>query len=213
MDKPNVPIKNEPKKEDTEVTHIGNTVSGMVPAASLASMVKDIVAEVLKAAIPATAIGINQANQMATQQAREALAREIMRKTKRCAICGQPETACGGPWQKDAKGDDIVKLKPDGTMDYNYTLNHTKEYVGPKDDNLFRWFQGVFVNGVRYLSDYYNHKIWIPRKSDILTQTNMWEQNEKDLLQKRQAWGQGAGSIGPQGQVMNRGSSQYVGWR
>lgn len=208
--KPN--IKNEPGK-DTEVTHIGNTTSGMVSSAAFATMMKDVVAEVLKAIVPATIVGTKQAELEAQRQSREALARDIMRRTKRCAICGQPETGCGGAWKKDAKGEDIIKLKPDGSFDYDFELNHVKEYVGPKDENLFRWFQGLILNGVRYLSDYPGHKIWIPKKSDILTQVNMWEQNEKDLLQKRSAWGQGAGSIGPQGQVLNKGSSQFIGWR
>jgi hypothetical protein len=207
-----IKIKNEPNKQDSEVKHIGNTVGGTVDAASLSRIVAEAVAEALKAAIPAAAIGIQQAQFTAAEKVREAQVREVMRKTKRCPLCGLAETACGGAWAKDKEGKDIIEYDAAGLPKYNWALNHTKEYVGPKDDNLFRWFQGVIVNGVRFLSDYPGHKILIPIKSDIMTQVSMWEQNEKDLLQKRTAHGMGMGNAGPGG-VQRAQNQNFLGWR
>lgn len=191
-----IKIKNEPN-EPVNAT------------AEFQKALKEAVAEALKVAIPAAAVGITQAQNSSAKEQREMMVREAMRKTKRCPICNQPESACGGAWPKDEKGNAIETRKADGTEDYSYNLNHELAYVGPKDDNLFKWFQGLIVNGHRYLSDYPGHKIWIPKKSDILTQVNAWEQNEKDLMQKRTAEGQGM-SVGPGGV---KRSNQYVGWR
>lgn len=198
-----VKVKNEPEAKAP------NSVS----AADLSSIVAQAVAEALKVAIPAAAIGINQANQEASSRNKEAVVRELMRKTKRCAICGLPETACGGPWKRDKDGKDVVVSKADGSPDYAYEENHIKAYCGPQDPNLFKWFQGLKVNGIRFLPDYYNHHQWIPKNSDILTQVNAWEVDQHDQMQRRTAEGYGAGALGPQGQILNRGDQRAIGWR
>lgn len=204
-----LPIKNEPStlKTEEQVRHLGNTV----PTSDMSRLIAEAVAEALKVAIPAGIVGIEQARSGADNKAREAVVREMMRRTKRCPICGQPETACGGAFKKDKDGNDIVEHNEDGSLKYNYQLNHTQEYVGPKDENLFKWFQGIRVNGVRYLSDHWGHRVWIPRKSDILTSISAWEQNEKELSQKRSAEGMGMGSVGPGG-VVKQGQGA-IGWR
>lgn len=210
-----VNIKNEPLKDtkvenkDSKVT-IVPTTTGTVDSAALARIVADAVAEALKVSIPAAAVGINQANMQAQNTAREAQIRELMRKTKRCAVCGQPETACGGPFKKDALGLDVVEKNEDGSVKYNHELNHEKAYVGPKDANLMKWNPGIRVNGILYKSDNYGQTLWIPKKSDILTQIAAWEQNEKELMQKRTAHGQGMTMMPGGG---SGGVQPAIGWR
>jgi hypothetical protein len=215
-------VKNEPNNmkdprptpptDSMAVKHLGNTVDkvSLTPDA-VSKMIADAVAEALKVAIPAAAVGIATAQGQAAEKSRETIIRETMRRTKRCPVCALPETACGGAFEKDKDGKDIIELNADGSQKQKPELNHIKAYVGPSDANLFRWFQGFTISGVRFLSDFPGHKIWIPKKSDILTNVNYWEQDQKDLLQKRTAEGMGAGSIGPGG--AQPGSQKFIGWR
>lgn len=224
--KPRLVVKNEPKakgnnnqmatddviKESKEakaaVQMMPNTV-GTIDPASMASIVASAVAEALKVGIPAAAVGINQAQYQAAEKVREGQIREIMRRTKRCAVCGQQETACGGPWKKDSSGNDIVARGADGSLEYDWALNHDKAYVGPQDANLTKWNPGIRINGVLYKSDHFGQTVLIPKKSDILTQIAHWEQNEKELMQKRTAEGQGM-VLGPGGSSRPQ---QAIGWR
>lgn len=196
-----VEVKNEPPKAPNSIS-----------AQDMSTIIAQAVAEALKAAIPAAAIGINAANAQAQEKNKEALIREIMRKSVRCPICGLPQTACGGPFKRDASGMDIVKKNEDGSPIYDYELNHVRAYCGPKDPNLFKWFQGMRINGIRFLPDHYGHQQWIPKKSDILTQVSAWEADQHDQMQGRKGEGMGAGSVGPNG-VMSRGSQAALGWR
>lgn len=199
---PKLVVKNEPPKQPN-----------MVSASEMSTIIAQAVADALKVAIPAAAIGINAANAQANDKNKAAMIREVMRRTKRCPICGLSETACGGAWSKDAEGKDIEKRHADGSPDYNYELNHIRAYAGPTDPNLFKWFQGMKVNGVRFLPDYFGHRQWIPKQSDILTQVNAWEADQHDQMQRRTAEGMGAGAIGPNGGIMHRGNQNAVGWR
>lgn len=198
------------KKPEIKVTALPNNVgTPSIDPASMATIVAAAVAEALKVGIPAAAVGINQAQQQAAEKTREAQIRELMRRTKRCAVCGQPETACGGPWKKDAQGADIYSYNEDGTLKYDWEVNHEKAYVGPKDANLMKWNPGIRVNGVLYKSDLFGQTLLIPKKSDILTSIAHWEQNEHELMQKRTAEGQGM-VLGPGGSSR---PSQSLGWR
>ncbi len=201
------------KKEDTTVTTLKNvTESGTVTNAQMSKIIGDAVAEALKIAIPAAAVGINQANMAATNEGRAKLVKEAMKRTQRCHICGLPVSACGGAFARDAQGNEKIERDANGIVKLEPSVNHIKYYCGPKDDSLFRWFQGVMIGGVRFLSDYVGHQIWIPIKSDIPTLINNWERNEKELSHKRQAEGNGAGAVLPGGQVV-RGSQNAIGWR
>lgn len=180
--------------------------------AQISKMISDAVAEALKVAIPAAAVGINQANLAAQEMSREKLTRDVKRKTQRCPICLQPVSACGGAFAKDKDGKDIIEKNADGTIKYEPSLNHVKAFVNYRDESLRRHFDAIWVNGIPYKS-FHGEAIWIPKKSDILTQVNMAENNEKELLQKRSAEGTGAGSIGAQGQLIHRGNPNAIGWR
>lgn len=78
---------------------------------------------------------------------------------QRCDKCGQNVKAC----------------KDDG---------HVQMVVYPtKYPEFGDWFMGVFINGVRYLSNNAAHAVTVPRvaKSDILGMIRTWETNEREL--------------------------------
>jgi hypothetical protein len=197
--------KNEPKKADPQEQ---STLSN----AQIAKMMSDAVAEALKHAIPAAAVGINAANLQAQQNDNAKRAEAIRKRLQRCAVCLLPETACGGPWEKNADGSDKKENNTDGSPKYCPSANHLKVYVGPKDDNLRRHFDAVWVNGVPFKSFRPGELVWIPKKSDILTTISNWEKNERELSQRRVAEGSGAGSVGPGG-VQHKGNPAAIGWR
>lgn len=178
----------------------------------MARMVATAVAEALKQAIPAAAVGVQQAQLEAQRLNQEAIVRKAQARLKRCAICGLPETACGGPFERDPKtGEQKIVVSADGAVQYEPSVNHIKYICAPRDESLFRWFQGVIIGGVRFLSDHPGHTIWIPKKSDIPTIINNWERNEKELSQRREAHGSGAGSVGRGGSMP--GHTNAIGWR
>lgn len=193
------------KKDAPDDTRVQMTNSEM------AKMISNAVAEALKVAIPAAAVGISNAQTLAANTTQEKRIREAMKKVQRCPICLLPVSACGGAFKADSDGNPIIKLDDNGGQIYEPSVNHIKYFCGPKEDSLFKWFQGVIINGVRFLADYQGHVQWIPKKSDIPTIISNWEKNEKELSQKRQAEGNGStnrsigGSMG--------GNGQAIGWR
>lgn len=176
----------------------------------LSAMLKEILAQV----IPAAGVGISQAQ---TEANKKALAEQIRLKQARlmrCAICRQPISACGGPYELDKEGNPTGEKDAHGNVKVNPRINHIAAYVGPRNHRLFKWFQGIIVGGVRYLSDRPGHTIWIPKKSDVLTLINTWENDQEDLLQGRKAEGHGPmGFVGPGQSVNKMDSQQYLGWR
>lgn len=198
-----VPTKVEPKKEEQPQSSLNN--------AQVAKMIADAVAEALKHAIPATAVAINQANMAANNTAQAKLVAAVQKKLKRCPICLLAESACGGPFALDKEGNAIIEKYEDGSVKYDPGVNHMRYYVGPKDDNLRRHFDAVWVNGVPFKSFNPGQLVWIPKKSDIPTIVSHWEKNEKELSQKRVAEGNGAGAVGPGG--VHPGYQGALGWR
>jgi uncharacterized protein YraI len=75
----------------------------------------------------------------------------------RCNQCGQDQKACK-------------------------TNGHTEMVVYPtRYPEFAEWFMGVYINGVRYLSDRPGHKITVPTDSvsGIKTHIQVWEDNER----------------------------------
>lgn len=79
----------------------------------------------------------------------------------RCPDCGQHETACKG--------------------------KHRQAVVWPNDRHYEKFFQGVRINGVTYISNGANHRITVPAESDVEYMAHMWTENEKEIAQGRVA--------------------------
>lgn len=65
---------------------------------------------------------------------------------------------------------------------------HRQVAVYPVNPNHGRWFQGVIINGVTYLSNSAQHKIPIPEDANVEYLVAEWERNEDQLLTGRQSF-------------------------
>lgn len=68
-----------------------------------------------------------------------------------------------------------------------------------------KWFQGIFINGVRYLSNSAIHKIHVPADADVEKMIQIWEENEDELQTGRQV-DHNSGSV-------DKPTPATVGWR
>lgn len=62
---------------------------------------------------------------------------------------------------------------------------HVEMVVYPVSAKHGKWFPGVIVNGVRYLSDHGGHRIKVPKENNIAAAVVQWEQNEEEMLNGR----------------------------
>ncbi len=99
---------------------------------------------------------------------------------QRCPACGQQVRAC-----KYVAGD-------------AYEKDHELAVVYPKNPKKAAWFQGVRLNNKLYRSAGPNHKIWIPKRSNVLGMVDRWESEEGHLQTPRSAE-HFSGSIGSYG--------------
>lgn len=60
---------------------------------------------------------------------------------------------------------------------------HRLMVVYPKKNG--RYFQGVIINGVRYLSNNKNHKICVPANADISNFISNWEDSEEAMKESK----------------------------
>lgn len=63
---------------------------------------------------------------------------------------------------------------------------HIRVAVFPKNRRHAKWFQGLFINGVRYLSNDASHLLDVPADIDLSIIAN-WEDNEEVLKEGREA--------------------------
>lgn len=94
----------------------------------------------------------------------------------RCNVCGQDQRACA---QRDPKTGQYVL---DATK--HYIPEHVSMVVFPNRYPEFsKWFMGVTINGVRYLSNNGSHQVTVPAAcvSGILSHIQVWEDNEREL--------------------------------
>lgn len=72
---------------------------------------------------------------------------------------------------------------------------HEMLAVYPQNSKYGRWFQGVWINGERYLSNNLGHKIAVPKANDIRNIISTWEAAE-EVLQNGRSAVHDSGSIG-----------------
>lgn len=118
------------------------------------ALIERAVQKALEKAIPAS-VGIvaNIQESIKTDAANRAAEARATANTK-CTECGQLTRACKG--------------------------EHVKMVVYPKDNSLEDWFMGVYVNGVRYISNHSSDEILVPKNNDIASLISQWEQNETE---------------------------------
>lgn len=104
---------------------------------------------------------------------------------QRCHDCGQVMSACHGKH---------VQL-----VVYPQRYEHAADY-----------FPGVFINGVRYLSNHSTHTVTVPAESagDIVNTVAGFEHNEQELATGRKA-SRHSGSVGPYGSSVSPASQAW----
>lgn len=58
---------------------------------------------------------------------------------------------------------------------------HKEVVLYPQNPHYGEWFQGCFINGIRYLSDGPNHKVIVPFEANVEKILRDWENNEDAL--------------------------------
>lgn len=152
---------------------------------SQAELIAQAVKEAMVEALPqAVAIAQKISHPEQSEGAKAAQAAAIQHRVdtiEKCQDCGQRVSAC--------------------------KRQHRKMVVFPSQYG--EWFQGVFVNGVRYLSSSPNHQIDVPAEAPIENLMSNWEESER-VLRTGRAASHNSGTLGGGGGGFNQASS---GWR
>lgn len=146
-----------------------------------AQILAEAIEQVAAKLIPAAVAAAVTANQAASQPRQAAPVQA--RRGGVCQVCRQRDGACGG--------------------------KHVEMVVFPEAHD--EYFQGVFLNGVKYLSNDPGHKVLVPAdsESDIKRIVAGYVQNERELSQSRKAE-RHSGVVSPYGTAVTQ---QHVGWR
>ncbi len=118
--------------------------------------------QVLKAITDGMAMGVAMG---AKQPQQVQLARGQRETVTNCQKCGQMLTKGGRPAGCQGK--------------------HVEMVVYPKKHG--RFFQGAFINGVRYLSNHARHKITVPAENNIEYAVAQWEDSEDRMKEGRES--------------------------
>lgn len=130
-------------------------------AVKAAQTVAEAVKEALAEAIPMAAMAINQLNAKKVDLKQQEINDENYRlKDLKCSECLQLRLAC-----RD---------------------KHRKIVVYPRSAKNGQFFQGLFINGVRYLSNHSGHAIVVPENVSVEHEIEKWEANEDALSQGRE---------------------------
>jgi hypothetical protein len=121
--------------------------------------VKAAVGETIREAVPMAVLAAQSSQRSVDDQKELDLAKARASFGAVCHECGQAERACKG--------------------------KHTQMVVYPPDDSYAEWFTGLFLNGVKYLSDHGGHAITVPEQNDFAHMLNMWCKSEREMRQGR----------------------------
>lgn len=141
----------------------------------------------LEKALPAMAAAAVQ-TQISAQDVRQSAQISARSTGERCADCRQ--------------------VLPAGVKQGEHA--HIKVAIFPHDRRHGKWFQGLMINGVRYLSNNASHLVTVPADIDLQLIRN-WEDNEDSLKEGREAT-HDSGSLGPSGSNVHQ-ANHTSGWR
>lgn len=125
------------------------------PAASLTPELRTLLKEIISEVIPASVGASARANLEHAAAQRVAQSEHVQRAQEKCAKCGQLRIACGDEHE----------------MMIVYPLSNQPDVV--------RWFQGIWINGVRYYSRHGRHRVCVPKKNDIATMLDAFVRSEE----------------------------------
>lgn len=146
------------------------SVEASKPAETDASKaIREAISAAITEALPVATAMAAKVQAEANRPAPEAPPPGVFSREK-CAACQQYLVACKG--------------------------KHKKMAVYPKNSRYGRWFQGVRINGVLYLSNNSSHQITVPADNNIEHLVEVWETNEEQVTQGRNVE-HNSGGIGP----------------
>lgn len=163
------------------------------------------VQELLTKLVPAVAMALKQGEHEAkrlTQKDLDDGERARMAGDERCPICGQRRVGCGQlkvEVKKMAKDIETGEMKLQlSVVEPDPNKHHVKMAVYPLREFNAEYFQGVWINGVRYLSNTANHHIWVPKTShgDIARIIGDAEMTEEYLMRRKKRI-RNIGSVSP----------------
>lgn len=135
-----------------------------VPQSEIARAVSEAIAAALPAAV-AAAVQTMAAVQQGQKDSQEAAMNAHRLTGEKCADCKQ--------------------ILPRGCKQGEHA--HKMLVVFPTQKRNFKWFQGVRINSVLYLSNGPNHYIPVPAESNIEHDIQKWEDNEDAQAHGREA--------------------------
>lgn len=121
--------------------------------------VKTAVSETIKEAVPVAVMAAQSSQRQVDTQKELDLQKARLDSASRCGDCGQMSRACKG--------------------------EHVQIAVFPRDDSYAEWFTGLWLNGVRYLSNDSNHLVTVPKENDFEHMLTLWAKSERELRQGR----------------------------
>lgn len=86
---------------------------------------------------------------------------------------------------------------------------HRFVVVGPTSRKAWKFFSGIHINGVRYMSNHPGHKIWVPADANVEYMVERFENNEEELSDGRDAV-HNSGVMGPAGKQI---TPAVMAWR
>ena len=132
--------------------------------------VSDAIKEAIKEALPMAAAMAAQASAAAQPKPVAGPGLPFLKQNKgKCSECGQFEAACKN--------------------------EHRLACVFPDDEEIGTFFQGVKINGVRYMSNGPGHLITVPKDSNVEYMVSAWVSQEK-VLRTGRKMNRNSGSIG-----------------
>lgn len=135
----------------------------VVDEKTLEDKIAEGIAKAMEKALPAMAQAAVQV-QISAQDARSQSIAASRLTGERCADCKQ--------------------FLPPGVTQGKHP--HKRMVVFPRSRRNGKWFQGIFINGVRYLSNHASHHITVPEDLDETLLAN-WEENEEVMKEGREA--------------------------
>lgn len=170
-------MANEPKKQEEKVVEAA--VSKAVAEGAPSQFTPKFMAELIAAVM----VTLKETEKQTKKEEADALYLaecERIRKRTRCADCGQEVGACNG--------------------------EHVKMIVFPERAEYGEWFEGAYINGIRYLSNNRGHLVTVPKIAEggIARTIFEFEDNEQHLrTPRKQTQPRHVGFVGPNGTQSN----------
>lgn len=181
-------MANDKDKKTTETPHVE------IPSAQMLQIDPAMFAKMVADGVSAAFVKMEEMKLKAQEAANDklkleakALAEIQAAQRSPCPHCFQTGKACGyKEWKKtDENGKEVLGENGQPIMLNNDKEVHETISVLTERRSVTKWFQGIKINGVAYLSDWNGTPIKVPRVSMIGAATRRFEANELQIQDGR----------------------------